>query len=183
MNVSPAVGGIPSYVDALDSLLAAPQAMLKAPSQLQPPSHPRSSPHHHHPPAALVHCGAGVSRSAALVMMMLMRRNGWSAARALKVVKAVRSIVQPNDGFWRTLCRLEESLGIPINERCACRRWGSGWCVEGLGASGVGRQHNLMTVVVCGCPPLLIPPSPLHQTGVTSTPPLALPAMMHCPVR
>ncbi|MEW5317279.1 MAG: hypothetical protein WDW38_008590 [Sanguina aurantia] len=60
----------------------------------------------------LVHCGAGVSRSATLVMMYLMRHNGWSAGKARELVEERRSLVMPNDGFWRTLCALEGSLGI-----------------------------------------------------------------------
>ncbi|KAJ9508775.1 hypothetical protein QJQ45_028089 [Haematococcus lacustris] len=76
--------------------------------------------------AVLVHCGAGVSRSATLCMMYLMRRNHWNAETAKKycvqrrqvvevadrVVSAGRSVVCPNDGFWRTLCALEPTLGI-----------------------------------------------------------------------
>ncbi|GFR47235.1 hypothetical protein Agub_g8919, partial [Astrephomene gubernaculifera] len=62
--------------------------------------------------AVLVHCGAGVSRSATLVVMYLMRRNAWSAARAREFVTQRRSAVAINDGFWATLCALEGSLGI-----------------------------------------------------------------------
>ena len=62
--------------------------------------------------ATLVHCGAGVSRSAALVMMYLMRSRQWSAQKAKEHVIAARSLASPNDGFWRVLCALEGSLGI-----------------------------------------------------------------------
>lgn len=64
-----------------------------------------------------MHCGAGVSRSAALVAMYLMRSQRLPARKALDSVKASRSMVQPNDGFWRVLCALEEGLGIPMHER------------------------------------------------------------------
>lgn len=78
------------------------------------------------PPAAvLVHCGAGVSRSATLVIMYLMRHNHWSAQKAKEHCVARRSIVCPNDGFWRTLCALEDSLGI-------ADRWVGGWVVRWL---------------------------------------------------
>ena len=62
--------------------------------------------------AVLVHCGAGVSRSAALCIAHLMRRHSWTAARALDHVKTRRSIVQPNDGFWHALCTLEAAIGV-----------------------------------------------------------------------
>ncbi|KAL6765845.1 MAP kinase phosphatase 5 [Haematococcus lacustris] len=62
--------------------------------------------------AVLVHCGAGVSRSATLCMMYLMRRNHWNAEMAKKYCVQRRSVVCPNDGFWRTLCALESTLGI-----------------------------------------------------------------------
>jgi predicted protein tyrosine phosphatase len=62
--------------------------------------------------ATLVHCGAGVSRSAALVMMYLMRSRQWSAQKAKGHVISARSLASPNDGFWRVLCALEGSLGI-----------------------------------------------------------------------
>ncbi|KAL4422489.1 hypothetical protein ABPG75_008686 [Micractinium tetrahymenae] len=60
----------------------------------------------------LVHCGAGVSRSATLCISWLMRKNRWSAQQALDFAKSRRSLVAPNDGFWRSLCRLEAELGI-----------------------------------------------------------------------
>lgn len=62
--------------------------------------------------AVLVHCGAGVSRSAALCIGHLMQRHAWTAQKALEHVKSGRSITQPNDGFWRALCDLERTLGI-----------------------------------------------------------------------
>eukprot|EP00798_Chlamydomonas_sp_ICE-L_P019181 gene19181-25795_t len=62
--------------------------------------------------AVLVHCGAGVSRSATLVMMYLMRHHLWSAARAKDLTQERRSLVCPNAGFWRSLCALESGIGI-----------------------------------------------------------------------
>ena len=53
------------------------------------------------PAAVLVHCGAGVSRSAALVIAYLMRRFAWNAAKARRHCHERRSLVNPNDGFWR----------------------------------------------------------------------------------
>jgi len=60
----------------------------------------------------LVHCGAGVSRSASLCIAYLMRRFAWNAARARKHCQSRRSLVNPNDGFWRSLCAFEQVLGI-----------------------------------------------------------------------
>ncbi|KAL3135874.1 hypothetical protein ABBQ32_007430 [Trebouxia sp. C0010 RCD-2024] len=60
----------------------------------------------------LVHCGAGVSRSASLCIAYLMRRFGWNAARARKHCQTRRTLVNPNDGFWRSLCAFEQVLGI-----------------------------------------------------------------------
>ena len=65
----------------------------------------------------LVHCGAGVSRSAALVIAYLMRRFTWPAERARQHARARRSLVNPNQGFWRQLCAFEAELGI--TQRCA----------------------------------------------------------------
>jgi predicted protein tyrosine phosphatase len=67
--------------------------------------------------AVLVHCGAGVSRSAALVIAYLMRRFTWPAERAREHCRARRSLVNPNQGFWRQLCAFEAQLGI--TQRCA----------------------------------------------------------------
>ena len=64
------------------------------------------------PAGVLVHCGAGVSRSAALCIAHLMQRHRWGATRALEHVTQRRAIVKPNDGFWRALCTLEAELGL-----------------------------------------------------------------------
>ena len=66
-----------------------------------------------------MHCGAGVSRSASLVLAYMMRRFSWNAARARKHCQERRSLVNPNDGFWRSLCALEAQLGIA--DRCGRR--------------------------------------------------------------
>ena len=41
-----------------------------------------------------------------------MRRFAWNAARARKHCQNRRSLVNPNDGFWRSLCAFEQVLGI-----------------------------------------------------------------------
>ena len=60
----------------------------------------------------LVHCGAGVSRSATLCMAYLMRRFGWNATKARTHCHDRRSLVNPNHGFWQALCAFEPVLGI-----------------------------------------------------------------------
>lgn len=58
---------------------------------------------------ALVHCRAGVSRSATLVLGYLMRREGWDLRTAVKYVDN-RRFVQPNTGFIEFLISLETSI-------------------------------------------------------------------------
>ena len=53
--------------------------------------------------SVLVHCQAGVSRSAIIVAMYLARRNKWTAERSLLFVKARRKKIQPNIGFIQQL--------------------------------------------------------------------------------
>ncbi|KAK2837491.1 hypothetical protein Q5P01_014703 [Channa striata] len=58
----------------------------------------------------LVHCNAGVSRSAALCMAYLMKHRGATLLDAHRRVKSCRPIVRPNNGFWRQLVRYEMEL-------------------------------------------------------------------------
>jgi dual specificity MAP kinase phosphatase len=70
-----------------------------------PPPSPRCA-------GVLVHCGAGVSRSATLVMAWLMRDRRITATAARELVASRRSAVCINDGFWAVLCALERQLGV-----------------------------------------------------------------------
>ena len=47
-----------------------------------------------------------------LCLAYLMRKEKLSADTALARVQARRSVIQPNGGFWRTLCTLEGQLGV-----------------------------------------------------------------------
>lgn len=58
----------------------------------------------------LVHCVAGVSRSASLVVAFLMLTEGLTAARALEEVVAVRCCCNPNRGFRAQLVEFERTL-------------------------------------------------------------------------
>ena len=58
----------------------------------------------------LIHCQAGVSRSATVVLYYLLARESLSLAQALRVVRDARPIVSPNPGFMRGLCQVETKL-------------------------------------------------------------------------
>ncbi|XP_030622610.1 dual specificity protein phosphatase 18 [Chanos chanos] len=58
----------------------------------------------------LVHCNAGVSRSAALCIAYLMKYCNMSLLEAHGRVKAQRPIVRPNSGFWKQLIEYENRL-------------------------------------------------------------------------
>jgi hypothetical protein len=51
----------------------------------------------------LVHCFAGVSRSATIVIAFIMRRYRWSFELSCEYVQNKRPQVQPNSGFWKQL--------------------------------------------------------------------------------
>lgn len=58
----------------------------------------------------LVHCHAGVSRSATIVISYLMKTNGLSADKAKAFVKNKRKCVNPNPGFMLQLVEYEHEL-------------------------------------------------------------------------
>ncbi|XP_064207417.1 dual specificity protein phosphatase 14 isoform X1 [Anguilla rostrata] len=60
--------------------------------------------------AVLVHCAAGVSRSATLCLAYLMKYHRVSLAEAHAWVKARRPVIRPNAGFWRQLIEYERKL-------------------------------------------------------------------------
>lgn len=62
----------------------------------------------------LVHCYAGQSRSAALVIAFLMASQGMGLMQAWAATRAARPCAQPNAGFLRQLARYGKSLG------CGC---------------------------------------------------------------
>ena len=55
----------------------------------------------------LVHCQAGISRSASLVLAHLIINRHMTAIDALKWLRARRPCVDPNRGFWRQLEEIE----------------------------------------------------------------------------
>lgn len=58
----------------------------------------------------LVHCNAGVSRSAVIVIAYLMIKQGMSLEDALAKAKAARKQVRPNEGFMEQLQELQAAL-------------------------------------------------------------------------
>lgn len=58
----------------------------------------------------LVHCNAGVSRSATLCIVYLIKHHGMTLLEAYGLVKARRPIARPNPGFWRQLIQYESKL-------------------------------------------------------------------------
>ncbi|XP_035641580.1 dual specificity protein phosphatase 18 [Oncorhynchus keta] len=58
----------------------------------------------------LVHCNAGVSRSATLCLVYLMKYHGITLLEAHKKVKSCRPIIRPNSGFWKQLIQYERKL-------------------------------------------------------------------------
>merc|ERR1712137_417930 len=61
----------------------------------------------------LVHCKAGQSRSATLVVSYLMWKNSWSLSETLQYMKKKRKIY-PNVGFKFQLQLLDELLALPF---------------------------------------------------------------------
>ena len=57
--------------------------------------------------AVLVHCQAGISRSATLVTAFLIERRGLSLKEALEQVCAARAVAKPNKGFMAALEEFE----------------------------------------------------------------------------
>ncbi|XP_065827579.1 dual specificity protein phosphatase 19-like [Oscarella lobularis] len=60
--------------------------------------------------SVLVHCNAGISRSAAVVCAYIMKTEGKGFNEALDLVKAHRPNAKPNDGFVKQLKENEEKL-------------------------------------------------------------------------
>lgn len=60
-----------------------------------------------------VHCFAGVSRSATIVISFLMKKFEWSLNQALTFTKKRRRYIDPNPGFMRQLRKYERELANP----------------------------------------------------------------------
>lgn len=62
--------------------------------------------------ATLIHCHAGVSRSASITIAWLMRTNRWTFDQAYEYVKEKRRCISPNTGFERQLKEWETFLQL-----------------------------------------------------------------------
>ncbi|PRP81021.1 hypothetical protein PROFUN_11173 [Planoprotostelium fungivorum] len=58
----------------------------------------------------LVHCAMGISRSSAISIAYMMRKNNWNFEKAKEFVRSQRSTIKPNDGFTAQL-KEWQSLG------------------------------------------------------------------------
>lgn len=58
----------------------------------------------------LIHCAAGVSRSASLVIAYVMQEKQWGMAQALSWVREKRPVISPNPSFMRQLGEWEETV-------------------------------------------------------------------------
>jgi atypical dual specificity phosphatase len=58
----------------------------------------------------LIHCVAGVSRSASLVCAYLIKYENMSLRQAYQYVKMARPIIRPNVGFWKQLIDYEKRV-------------------------------------------------------------------------
>lgn len=60
----------------------------------------------------LVHCAAGISRSATIVIAYLMKKYTWSAEYATNFTLSKRDVIDPNFNFRYQLLSYEVDLGI-----------------------------------------------------------------------
>lgn len=65
--------------------------------------------------SVLVHCMAGVSRSASIVIAFLMKINKWNMEKAYKYAHSMRKQVGPNYGFLKQLRDYEYDLQLNDN--------------------------------------------------------------------
>ncbi|KAF3823105.1 hypothetical protein GH733_010541 [Mirounga leonina] len=107
----------------------------------------------------LIHCQAGVSRSATIVIAYLMKHTRMTMTDAYKFVKGKRPIISPNLNFMGQLLEFEEDLNNGVTPRILTPKL-MGVETEqaggklGLGTNGVvdleGQQQNLLINYVPG---------------------------------
>jgi atypical dual specificity phosphatase len=60
--------------------------------------------------SCLVHCVAGISRSASMIIVYLMKYQNMSLKDAHELVKSKRHFIRPNLGFWKQLVDYERKI-------------------------------------------------------------------------
>jgi protein-tyrosine phosphatase len=65
----------------------------------------------------LIHCAAGISRSATMMAAYLMWKHQWTRDQALEYIRTSRSIIRPNDGFLEQLALFEGVLAKIVGEQ------------------------------------------------------------------
>ena len=63
-----------------------------------------------HKGSCLVHCVAGISRSASMIIVYLMKYQNMSLKDAHELVKSKRNFIRPNLGFWKQLVDYERKI-------------------------------------------------------------------------
>ena len=58
----------------------------------------------------LVHCHAGISRSATIVCAYLMRKKKWKMGHTLEYIRKKRERIRPNENFMKILFEYEGKL-------------------------------------------------------------------------
>jgi protein-tyrosine phosphatase len=94
------------------------------------------------PCRVLVHCTQGVSRSATLVILYVMRAYHWSLAQAFNFTRSGRGVVVPNEGFLHELLREEWRL---FHNKCSVTEGELDQLVSGCLPSGGGRLRRCWT--------------------------------------
>ena len=63
-------------------------------------------------PGVLVHCAAGISRSATILIAYGMMKFNWTLSKAFMHVWTYRKIISPNEGFWEQLKHLDLEMRL-----------------------------------------------------------------------
>jgi protein-tyrosine phosphatase len=95
------------------------------------------------PPTILIHCMAGISRSATIVISYIMRTERIPLMAALRKVKSKRGIISPNHGFLAQLSVLELNLGLSggIELLASWEVNVESLCTRSKSFAASGRQH------------------------------------------
>lgn len=89
----------------------------------------------------LVHCMAGVSRSATTVCAWLMRHNFWTPQQAIEHVKSKRKVANPNSSFLEQL-QVYYDCGFNVSDNNPIYRH---WCLKNKAESAYSIAPNVET--------------------------------------